>query len=85
MQKVFKYEIRPKINEILLPKDSTILSTAFQDDDLYIWVLVDPEKSTLIRKFQAFGTGHEIHVKIKNFIGTAHESHGLVFHVFEID
>ena len=83
---IFKYEIVGSVNEIELPKGAEVLSVAFQSHKIFMWAKVDTEAKTEIRNFEVFGTGHKMTRDMGidyKFIGTAHMSNGLVFHVFE--
>ena len=78
---------------LLIPKGGKILSAAGQNDDVCIWVLVDPQAPEEPRFFTVYGTGHIIPDKrfrdsslgTMQHIGTAllHNS-SLVLHVFEL-
>lgn len=84
MNKIFKYEI-PIIDyqEILMPKDSQILSFQRMNNKYYIWVLVDPNKICKNRKLYIYGTGHLIeNIKELNYISTANDNI-FVWHLFE--
>ena len=83
---IFKYEISCDYPEIELPKEAEVLSVAFQGHTIFMWAKVDTELKTEVRNFEVFGTGHKIHYDMGidyKFVGTAHMSNGLVFHVFE--
>ena len=83
---VFKYRIGLCINQTELPVGAEILSLGFQGKEFFMWVKVDTEAATEIRRFYVFGTGAEIPQNTGtyyNFIGTGHMDIGLVFHVFE--
>ena len=87
MLRIHKYKIDPHSTIRSLPKGAEILSVGFQGNDFYFWAAVDTEADLETRRFQAFGTGHEMPfmdgLKYK-FIGTGHMDMGLVFHAFEI-
>lgn len=70
--------------EIEMPEGAEILTVQMQKTDLCLWAIVDPEAKKVKRKFNVFGTGHEIDIK-GTYIGTF-QMHGgdLIFHVFEI-
>lgn len=83
-------------NVIEMPKGAQILNVGFQlhgmapytKEDLFLWALVDPtavEKEQ--RRFGVVPTGRDSLPHFDGcayrYIGTAHMSHGLVFHAFE--
>ena len=84
--RVFKYEI-PVADEsfVRLPLGAQILSVGQQNDQMFLWALVNPdEQRTERRNLRVAGTGHELtEVKELKFIGTVHIYGALVFHVFE--
>ena len=72
--------------DIQMPIGTEILALQTQNDNPFIWVLVNPdEKNTEIRKFETVGTGEIIEeTNDKKYIGTYQSQGGLlVFHVFE--
>ncbi len=71
--------------ELFLPQFAKILSVKIQDDQLYMWVLVNDELPETQRKFIMARTGDPIEEDLRNltFIDT-HRHKGLVFHFFEI-
>ncbi len=72
---------------IEMPFEAQILSLKVQDGEPCIWAFVDPSKPKVERKFDIFGTGHQIAYDthtVVNHIGTYQlEAGALVFHVFE--
>ena len=85
--KIFKYEVPIKNNFVLeLPIHCKILSFQAQNENLFIWVLVDTDKALCPRYFCLLGTGHDIdyHPDLMKYIGTVQISNGtLVWHLFE--
>ena len=83
---VYKYPIKiDDIVELELPAGAEILHVESQNDNLFLWALVDPEKPTLHRRIRIAGTGHTIKENIIRYINTftLYEK-ALWFHVFEI-
>jgi hypothetical protein len=86
--KILKYQIPEKffINEpfqIIMPADSVVLSFQVQENNPFIWALVDEGLLPQRRNFYLFGTGHEIkNHEIKKYIGTI-QIERLVWHLFE--
>lgn len=78
--------IGPGGNSLKMPRGAQLLSVAFQEDNLYVWAAVNPVEEKVVRRVGVLPTGldslpqdgHEF-----MFIGTAHNRHGTVWHVFE--
>jgi hypothetical protein len=76
---------------INMPSGAQVLSTGFQDTELFIWALVDPDAEKKDHYFQVFGTGHEVVSQHRGqkcgkleFVGHARlESMALEFFVFQ--
>ena len=86
MKTIWKYEITPALNEIEIPINAEFLSLHTKNGLPCMWFLVETENSREFRRFEVYGTGHEINVSMfqRNFIGTFLVNYdSLVFHVFE--
>lgn len=85
---VFKYRIPiGDYVELKLPKGAKILSVAAQNDEPFLWALVNPNMPWETRLFRFAGTGHPITEPPERlqFISTFQMRHGsLIFHFFEI-
>lgn len=85
-KQVWKFLIKGS-HSIKLPIGSEILTVQNQNEDAFIWVLVDPNKETEERFFEVYGTGHSINYDMgveRKYIGTFQIGNGaLVFHLFE--
>ena len=72
-----------------MPSGAKVLSVvAYGESALSIYVLVDPEATTVKKVFRIVGTGHDVEafVSYKQFVGTVVLSMGsLVLHVFELE
>jgi len=87
MKTIYKYKLSPlAASEVItMPAHSLPLSVSFQRNELFMWVQVDTCRVDVERKFEVFGTGHDMPNDVSHrYIGTAHEDSGLVFHLFEI-
>lgn len=85
MKTIWKYIISAGKEEIKLPKGAEVLSVHEQNDEVAMWVSVDPSLETESRYFRMFGTGHALSERPMKYIGTAHLHGGqLVLHVFEL-
>lgn len=69
-----------------MPEGSNILSIQMQGDTLCMWAEVETSApSTLMVKFRAFGTGHQLPEPVEwkgQFISTVQLPNGLVFHIY---
>lgn len=81
---IFKYDISPEF-VLDLPSDAEILSVKLQRGLPKMWVMLNPSKPKVRRKFRSFPTGFEFSFYINlKFIDTfVLEPENLVFHVFE--
>lgn len=84
---IWKFEITPNVNYIMMPIGAEILSVQTQNENPCIWALVEPDNGKEERYFDVFGTGHEVYCDMgvdRKFIGTFQMQGGsLVFHLFE--
>ena len=68
-----------------MPIGSRVLSVQSQHGSPQMWALVDPEKSTELRQFAFYGTGHPMPDDPGKFVGTFQVDGGdLVFHLFDV-
>ena len=87
MTKIFKYVIPIDDAEVQIeiPLGGEILSCLTQDDEVCIWVKVDPNARLVTRSFKTIGTGHEFKDEYLHYVGTVLIFNGtLVFHLFEL-
>lgn len=86
MKKIFKYLLEIIEEQIkLIPKNGEILTVQTQNDEVYLWALIDPNMDYEDRKIRIIGTGHPIDDWEKlQYIGTTQQMNGqLIWHVFE--
>ncbi len=89
-KEIWKYKLKHEERQnIIMPRNSQILSVQAQDDQPCLWVLVSPNQvDTECRNIEIYRTGQTIlysdeGVK-REFLGTFQLYDGsLVFHVFE--
>jgi hypothetical protein len=84
---IWKFPIKiTDFQEIKMPRDAEILTAQAQSfDGAFIWALVDPEKETVPRQIEIFGTGNPIDYDMgteRKYIGSFHSSI-FMWHVFE--
>lgn len=86
--KIFKYPVMViDRQEIQLPTGAQILKVEIQGDDeeAFMWALVDPDAELETRKFRLAGTGHLIEERNLHHIDTFQMLSGrLIWHFFEI-
>lgn len=81
---VWKYTLTGTINPITIPEGAELLTVAGQDDNICLWVRVDPTAPQVPRVFFVVGTGFPIPGDAGEYIGSALVRNGMfVFHVFE--
>lgn len=82
---IWKYQFAVEDEVVLrMPRGATVLSVQTQDGRPCLWALVDPQKPTVDRRFELYGTGHPVQGLVGKHVGTF-QMHGgaLVFHMFE--
>lgn len=68
-----------------MPKGAKILSLQMNNKMPCIWAIVNPNAEKEVRKFNIYGTGHNITEDDLKYIGTFQMHNDmLVFHLFEI-
>lgn len=79
---IWKFQVTA--TEVLMPWDAEVCTFQFQNGVPCIWAIVDPGASKVVRRFQIFGTGHEIPALNEGcYVGTAQEG-PFVWHLFEL-
>ena len=81
---IYKYKLTPDC-EIELPHSAKLLTVQSQENNPFVWVLLDTEDKILDKyKFWTIGTGHDAErIGKKEYLGTFQLSNPvLVFHVF---
>ena len=85
---IWKYEIEIRDNHVIdIPAHGEILHLGVQNEQVYIWVKVNPYNKGVKRTFRVCGTGHPIEEReyeTLSHIGTFQFNNGFVGHVFEI-
>ena len=78
---VWKFELSPT-GLLYMPAISKPLHVGEQDDNIYLWALVDPTTPNVKWDFTIIGTGWTFNPPNYPFVGTVQMSNGLVFHVW---
>ena len=82
MRRVFKYLLEPH-GRVEMPKGAAVLCVQSQHEAIFLRAEVDPEAPMILRKFEVYGTGHELINKPEHYVGTVQLAGGaLVFHVY---
>jgi hypothetical protein len=86
MKRIYKYplERRPRGQAAaMMPKGATVLAFGEKDGDLCLWAEVDPdEQPPEERRFYLLGTGWEIPIDVKRYLGS-HIGPVFVWHLYE--
>lgn len=85
---IWKFHLGPNQKSIGLPRGSSILCVQVQNDQPYIWILVDPSPMS---EYEIYGlgiyaTGEPMPDDPGRYVGTFQVNEGsgiLVFHVFD--
>lgn len=81
---IWKYPLRSDTCGMRLPIDAEILCVQTQNEEPFLWVMLDKDKPLIYRKVMVYETGHNIPDTPQQYIGTFQLHNGsLVFHVFE--
>ena len=83
-QAVWKYPLRDYVEKIKVPGSPQILRVGFQNENLFVWILVEPDQPMTEITLEIYGTGHKIAPRRgRTHIGTA-VSNLLAWHVFHL-
>ena len=86
MRKIYKYEL-PVDGDIITIKQCIIkiLSIQEQNGMPVMWAVVDPDNEVVeTLKIIAIGTGWELPTGLEDYLGTAQDEYGFVWHYFTI-
>ena len=86
MRKIYKYEL-PVDGGIITIKQCIIkiLNIQEQNGIPVIWAIVDPDDEVVEPlKIIAIGTGWELPIGLEDYLGTAQDEYGFVWHYFTI-
>ena len=86
MRKIYKYEL-PVDGGIITIKQCIIkiLSIQEQNGTPMMWAIVDPDnKAAEPLEIVAIGTGWELPTGLDEYLGTAQDKHGFVWHYFSL-
>ncbi len=86
VNKIFKYDLSITDSQFIeLPINSEILDFQFQDEELKMWAIVNPDLTEMQkRKIRIIGTGHSFYNYQLQYLKTVQHMNGqLVWHIFE--
>ena len=83
-RRVWKFTITDLREEItfMLPDRAEVIHFAAQDGVPAIWVLIEPDRPLMTRRFRLAGTGHPLPANGLVFVGTCFQG-PFVWHLFE--
>jgi|GEM_PF-3265708 len=80
---IYKYPLT-EIHEIVkIPKGGRVLSAGAQNDQIYIWVLINPNNTPIVRDFIIAGTGQKFSTNRELIFISRVTMGNFEFHVFE--
>lgn len=85
MKHIYKYKLGiSDYREIKMPKNAQVLTVKNQNNDIFIWAIVNPLEDEEVRSFMVFGTGNDYDLSNSNivYIDTVIINQ-FVWHVFE--
>lgn len=82
-QTIYKYPVFGQAFSLVMPEGSQILHLEVQREQPYLWVLHDLSKQMKNFFFSAYGTGQWVPEQPGKYVGTWHDSMGLVWHLFQ--
>ena len=88
IRKIYRYEIHAdeKTFKLSMPRYADILSVQIQDNTPCFWAEVSPDTEPVIRTFEVFTTGQDIHYDMgvrREYVGTFQRADGAAFHLYE--
>lgn len=83
--KIYKYELpAPGDNLVIKEKVIRFLDVQNQNDIAMVWAIVDPNVKNEETVIVALGTGWDVPDNADEYIGTAQDEFGFVWHYFTI-
>jgi hypothetical protein len=80
---VWKFQLENHRSLLTMPRGAEILRVGHQNNDLFLWALVDPSEPPVERLFEIVPTGSPTEYRYTEFVGTVVMPIGYVWHVFE--
>lgn len=81
---IYKYSLGFGTCVIHMPTGAQVLTVQVQNDEPFIWALVDLNAPVEARSFRIIGTGHETKMSAaETYVGTFQQP-PFVWHVFEV-
>ena len=85
MATIYKYTLEPGRTKLQMPQGAQVLTVQMQNGTPCLWAKVDPTRSTELRIFDVYGTGHTMPDDPRlMYVATFQMDGGaLVWHAFE--
>ena len=86
MRKIYKYRLpeAPGVVTTINEKIIEVLSVQYQNSIPTIWVIVDPDDTSVAAEIMSFGTGWELPNGAEKYVGSLQDPEGYVWHYFII-
>ena len=86
-RRIWKFELSIEDKQYIeMPKDPEILSAQFQDGNLCVWAMVEPQNAPRRIQFRVYGTGHPLPDDFGVYVATVQQPGlSLVWHLFVIE
>ncbi len=86
-RRIFKYLLTPEtgqLAEVLMPRGAEPLCVAAQGPHVFVWAMLPDDVAPMrAMRFRIVGTGSPMPELVGTYLGTAHTSDGVAWHVFE--
>lgn len=81
---IWKFPLKLTDGQVLMiPEGAEILTVQLQNQQPYLWAVVNPEHETELRKFEIHGTGNPIAAFAERRYVATFQQPPFVWHVFE--
>lgn len=84
---IWKFPLHEESNpvEVEMPEGAKVLHVGTQYNQTCLWAHVNPDRGAVNRKFHVYGTGHQMHIPVGEYLGTTQTHEGaFVWHVYDV-